>query len=268
MRYDSLVLVVGSRSNFFATLGAAEHAKTPDSTASAECFRVRLSRALNAMNAARQAGVARQLDIEIVDGGPTGVELAAELCEAREYIASYGMTALDSKRDVRIWLIEEAQRILTALPEHLSKMANDRLLKCGIEVMTNVRVASVGAGCPEDSGGKRYPADICVWAARIEAPSWLVKTGRSTNRLNRLVVDAFLRTDDRRIFALGDRALATRAAKSKPVPAGAQAAHQQASYLARELARRIRDRLGPMVPFEYRDRSALISVGGPRESAV
>jgi NADH dehydrogenase len=261
VRYDSLVLAVGSKSNFFGTPGAADHAIALDSTTEAERFRLKLLRALHLVNIAKEAGTSRPLNIVIVGGGATGVELAAELREACANIASYGLTSLEPQSDVRIRLMEGAPRILAPLPEKLAKAAHTRLAARGIDIMTNVRVASVGADGLKDSAGTFYPADICVWAAGIEAPALLKSFGLATNHLNQLVVNAFLRTDDSRVFALGDCAQAPWAAQSKSVPARAQAAHQQASYLYKEMAARVQGRPGPGRPFEYRDRGSLVSVG-------
>jgi NADH dehydrogenase len=90
----------------------------------------------------------------------------------------------------------------------------------------------------------------------------LLKTfGLATNRVNQVVVGAFLRTDDPHVFALGDCAQAPWAAESKSVPARAQAAHQQASYLYKELEARVRGRPSASRPFKYRDRGSIVSIG-------
>jgi NADH dehydrogenase len=259
--YDSLVLAVGSKSNFFETPGASEHAFALDSMTEAERFRLKLLRALHLVNVAKQVGTGRQLNIVIVGGGATGVELAAELREACANIALYGLTGLEPQRDVRITVMEGSPRILAPLAEKLSKAAHTLLTARGIDVMTSVRVASVDSHGLKDSFGRTYPADICVWAAGIEAPAFLKNLGLTTNRLNQLVVDAFLRTEDPNVFALGDCAQAPWTAQSKFVPARAQAAHQQASYLSKELAARIKGRPNAHRPFDYRDRGSLVSVG-------
>jgi NADH:ubiquinone reductase (H+-translocating) len=261
VHYDSLVLAVGSNSNFFGTPGASEHAFALDSMTEAERFRLKLLRALHLVNVAKQVGTGRQLNIVIVGGGATGVELAAELREACANIAMYGLTGLEPQRDVRITVMEGSPRILAPLAEKLSKVAHALLTARGIDIMTNVRVASVDAHGLKDSSGRTYPADICVWAAGIEAPAFLKNLGLTTNRLNQLVVDAFLRTEDPRVFALGDCAQAPWTAQSKFVPARAQAAHQQASYLFKKLTARIKGRPSAHRPFDYQDRGSLVSVG-------
>ena len=259
--YDSLVFAVGSKSNFYGTPGVAEHAFALDSMTEAERFRLRLLRALNAMHAARRAGNGRPLNIVIVGGGATGVELAAELREACASITLYGLTGIEPREDIRITVIEGAPRILAPLPEKLSQAAHALLSARGIDVMTGVRVANVEANGLKDTRGTFYPADICVWAAGIEAPAFLGELGLVTNGLNQLVVDEFLRTVDPDVHALGDCAQAPWTARSKSVPARAQAAHQQAAYLFRSLTSRMKGAQRSSGPFVYRDHGSLVSVG-------
>src|SRR5690606_2141767 len=120
VQYGTLVMAVGSKSNFFNTPGASEHAITLDSTKQAERFRLRL---LHELTRATDEPVRKPLQIAIVGGGATGVELAAELMEASDSLRSYGMNTLDPARDIKITLLEGADRILSALPEKVSARA-------------------------------------------------------------------------------------------------------------------------------------------------
>src|SRR5690625_217940 len=82
--YDTLVVAVGSTSNFFNTPGADKYAIALDSTAEAERFRLRMLHELAMVARNREEGTMPEpvLSIGIVGGGATGVELAAELLEA------------------------------------------------------------------------------------------------------------------------------------------------------------------------------------------
>jgi NADH dehydrogenase len=111
--YDVLVLAFGSRANDFATPGVLEHCHFIDSPDQADAFNARL-RALLVRSFA-QGG---DIDIAIVGGGATGVELAAELCRMIEFAAGYGEA--DIRRRVRLTLLETAPRILGAFPEAVS----------------------------------------------------------------------------------------------------------------------------------------------------
>ncbi|TCT10067.1 NAD(P)/FAD-dependent oxidoreductase [Paralcaligenes ureilyticus] len=262
--YDTLVLAVGSKSNFFSTAGAGEFALTIDSTEQAERFRLKLLHTVARLNRDKNGSSDRALQIAIVGAGATGVELAAELTQAFSEMASYGLDNFDPSRDVKISLLEGASRILSALPEKISAAAHQLLLDRGIAVKTSVRIASVGADALHDVEGGRFPADLCVWAAGIEAPVFLSQLGLASNRNHQLIVDAGLRASDPDVYALGDCAEAAWGSDGKFIPARAQAAHQQASFLCGVLADRIQERDVPTRIFKYKDYGSLISVGHNR----
>jgi len=258
--YDTLVLAIGSKANFFGTPGAAEHAIALDSTEQAERFRLKLLRELSETDRQKPGSPERVLHLAIVGGGATGVELAAELTEAFVDLAYYGLTHLDPKKDIRITILEGGPRILPPLPEKLSAAAHGLLAARGVAVRTSVRVAKITQDALYDDKGNRYPADLCVWAAGIEAPALLSHLGLETNRVNQLVVDASMRTSDPAVYAFGDCAAAPWE-EGKFLPARAQVAHQQASFLVPVLAERIQGK--PVKPrrFEFHDRGSLVSIG-------
>lgn len=276
--YDTLVIAVGSRSNFFGTPGAEQYAIALDSTAQAENFRLRLMRELVLLNERKPQQPDAQLHIAIVGGGATGVELAAELLEARRGMSFYGLDNVQPEQDVRVTLLEGGERLLPALPARLSQTARELLEERGVRVATSVRVARVTQEGLYDAQDVFYPAQLCVWAAGIEAPAFLSALGLAGNRLNQLVVDARLRTEDPDIYALGDCAQAPwnqekeegassgdaqNQASSQPsfLPARAQVAHQQASFLAPVMAARIRRQPLPDGEFKFKDYGSLVSVG-------
>jgi len=273
LAYDTLVLSVGSKSNFFGTPGAAEHAIALDSTGQAEYFRQRLLNELVMLNRRKAGAEAGQaavpsgqnvLHIAIVGGGATGVELAAELLEAFAGLVYYGLPELDPASDMRITLLEGADRILSALPPKLSDTAQRLLVDRGVDVRTSVRVAAVEQNCLLDAQGNRYPATLCVWAAGIEAPAFLSQLGLQANRLHQLVVDKRLRTEDADIFAFGDCAQAPWEGEQRSLPARAQVAHQQASFLRKIMRARIKGEAEPQDAFRFRDYGSLVSVGHTR----
>ncbi len=143
-----------------------------------------------------------------------------------------------------------------AAQRHAHKLLDD----LGIEVMTGRRVIAVDAYGVTLDGGERIEADLRVWAAGIKAPDFLKDIGGlETNRLNQLVVRPTLQTTrDDAIFALGDCA-AVPMPDGGTVPPRAQAAHQEASLLARSIPARIAGR--PLRAFRYRDFGSLVSFG-------
>jgi NADH dehydrogenase len=259
--YGTLVLSVGSKANFFSTPGAEQHAIALDSTSQAEKFRLKFLRALMVADHLKSTNPGHALNIAIVGGGATGVELAAELTEAGRDMAYYGITHLDPARDVRITIIEGAPRILAMLPEKLSTAAHQLLSERGVSVKTGIRVACITPEGIVDTAGVTYPAQLCVWAAGIEAPALTRHLDLELNRMGQVVVNSALRTSDPDVFAFGDCAQAPWGEDGKFMPARAQVAHQQASFLVKTLSERLTGKPETVRSFTFHDHGSLVSVG-------
>lgn len=265
--YRSLVIAVGSTSNYFGVPGARENTISLNATEDAERFRLRLLRLLaQAEQRKEEGGAEGGLDIVIIGGGATGVELAAELREASGAYAAYGFRRLQVSRDVRITLLEGAPRILAPLPERVSAAATRLLDQRAIRVVTDCRVARIERKQVSDNQGNVYPADLCVWAAGIRAPEFLGSLGLPVAKGGQVEVDAHLRVQGvADVYALGDCAACTDG-NGKPVPPRAQAAHQQADYLVDTFLRLSKGLAPQEAPYVYRDYGSLVSIG--RETTV
>jgi NADH dehydrogenase len=261
--YDTLVIAVGSISNFFGTPGAREHAITLDTPESAEQFRLTMLQAMVKVDQAKARDPQAKLHIAIVGGGATGVELAAELREASCLVAAYGLSNFDPRSDLVIRIIEGAPRILAALPDRLARAAQRRLESLGIEIISNCLVSEVTRDHVHTKDGRAFPATLCMWAAGIKGPDVLGTLDLPRNRAGQLEVDPCLQTEDSCILAIGDCAAVPRP-QGGTVPARAQAAHQEASYLERRLSARIAGRGEPGGAFVYKDRGSLVALGRER----
>jgi NADH:ubiquinone reductase (H+-translocating) len=261
IRYDTLVIAVGSGTNDFGTPGAQEHAISLDMPAQAERFHNRLINACIRANAQREPLRPEQLQVAIIGAGATGVELAAELHHTTRELVAFGLERIDADRDIRITLIEAGPRVLPALPERLSNSTLELLEKLRVQVLTGARVTAVESDGVQIADGRKIPAELTVWAAGIKAPDFLKDLASlETNRLNQLVVTPTLQTTrDPDIFALGDCAACAWPGRDHNVPPRAQAAHQQATLLASTLRRRLAGK--PARPFVYRDFGSLVSLG-------
>ena len=260
--YDTLVIAIGSLTNDFGTPGAREHAISLETPVEAERFHRRLVNAC--IRAHAQAGPLRpeQLRVAIIGAGATGVELAAELRNATRTLVSYGLDRIDPDKDIRINLIEAAERILPALPARLSDAATALLDRLDITVRASARVAEVLDNGVRLASGEVVPAELVVWAAGVKAPDILEDLdGLETNRINQLVVLPTLATTrDENVFAIGDCAACPWLGKDGVlVPPRAQAAHQQASHMVKQIVRRLEGK--PLVPWRYRDFGSLVSLG-------
>lgn len=260
--YDTLVIAVGGHTNDFATPGAQEHAISLDSPEEAARFNRRMINAC--IRAHTQPGNATpgRLHVAIIGAGATGVELAAELHRTTRAVVAFGLDSIDPAKDLRLTVIEAADRILPALPPRLSTAAEGLLRGLGIDVLTGARVKEVRPGAILLAGDRLLPAELIVWAAGVKAPAFLHDLdGLETSALNQLVVTPTLQTTrDENIFAIGDCAACPWPGHKGPVPPRAQAAHQQASHLVRQLPHRLAGR--PLAPYRYRDFGSLVSLGG------
>ena len=261
IHYDTLVIAVGSTTNDFNTPGAATHAISLDTPEQAELFHRRLINACIRANAQPEPLRPEQLNVAIIGAGATGVELAAELHKSTRELVAYGFDRIDPERDVQLTIIEAAPRILPALPERVSQATAKLLTDLKVEILTSERVTEVTAEGVITASGKKVPAELTVWAAGVKAPDFLKDIGGlETNHLNQLVVKQTLDTTrDPDIFGLGDCACCPWPGHAGCVPPRAQAAHQQASHLARMLPRRLAGR--PLKPYVYRDFGSLVSLG-------
>jgi NADH dehydrogenase len=258
--FESLVMAVGSTSNYFGVPGAAEHTISLNATEDAERFRLTLLKLLTLAELKKSTQPEAGIDVVIIGGGATGVELAAELREASGVYAAYGFRQLQAERDVRITLLEGAPRILAPLPEKVSAAALELLQQRAVKVVTSTRVTAIAADSVT-AGDTVYPAQLVVWAAGIKAPDFLRELGLPTVKSGQLDVGADLAVKGfDHIYALGDCA-ACAGPDGKLVPPRAQAAHQQADYLLETFMRRHQGKPPQAKPYEYRDYGSLVSFG-------
>ncbi|MBQ4848842.1 NAD(P)/FAD-dependent oxidoreductase [Pseudoalteromonas sp. MMG012] len=256
VQYDKLVLAVGSVSNDFNTPGVKEHCFFLDSHAQAENFQHAL---LDNFTRIHQSNHTSQpLNIAIVGGGATGVELSAELYHVTQLLKMYGMNNMTANQ-LQISLVEAGPRILPALSERIASAAKRELLKLGVTVLENTQVASASKSAFTTVQQTTIPADIKVWAAGVKAPDFI----RDLNifeltRNNQIQVNSYLQsTVDNQIYVIGDCCAFTQADGSI-VPPRAQSAHQMAQCVQHNLIATVFDR--PLKQFTYQDHGSLVNL--------
>jgi len=259
--YDTLVMAIGSVTNDFGTPGAAQFAIPLENPDQASRFNRRIVNACLRANAQAEPVRPGQLHIAIIGAGATGTELSAELHRTVRAVLAYGLDRIDPMRDVHIVLIEAADRILPALPERISNATLELLRSIGVEVRTSARVSEVKADGVMLASGEFIPSELVVWSAGVKAPAFLRELdGLETNRINQLVVLPTLQTTrDPDVFAIGDCASCPREGSPLPVPPRAQAAHQMATHMLRQINLRLAGK--PLEPYRYRDFGSLVSLG-------
>jgi len=258
--YDYLVISVGSVSHDFGIKGVRDHCLFLDTTKQAESFQNKLLEAYLRAHTQGKPLHEGQLNIAIVGAGATGIELSAQLHEVSHLLTAYGLDEVQP-HDVKISIIEAANRVLPGLPENLSAATTDELTKLGVDVLTGERVVEVNDKAIFTESGKTIPAAIKVWAAGIKAPEFLKDiAGLETNWMNQLVVRQTLQTTlDDDIYAIGDCCACKWQGHDENVPPRAQAAHQMASVVYKSIRNRMAGKVAP--EFEYHDYGSLVSLG-------
>jgi NADH dehydrogenase len=258
--YDYLVLATGSVSNDFGTKGVAQHCIFLDSRLQADRFRsklldhcLRVSRTL-----VQTPDADATVRVDIVGGGATGVELAAELYSSAAALRHYGLEVFDESC-LKVTLIEAGPRILPALPEGLAAAAHRELEALGVRILTGMPVVEATRDGMLTQAGEFIAADLRVWAAGVKGPDILRSLGLEITRSNQLVVRPTLQTTwDDRIFAVGDCAFFVPEGDTRPVPPRAQAAHQMAATAFYNLTALVRG--GTLRAFVYKDHGSLVSL--------
>ncbi len=264
IKYDTLVLSVGSTVNDFNIPGAKEFAVALDTQDQAERFHQKLHNSI--LRAQTQKGSVRpgQLEVVIVGGGATGVELAAELHKATREMTAYGLDRVNPDRDISIYLVEASNRLLPALPPKISASVESELRKLNVKLFLGERVTKVTKEGIETQSGKKILSSLVVWAAGIKAPEFLSQIkGIETNAIHQIKVESTLQsTSNTDIFAFGDCA----ACPVKPgsdllVPPRAQAAHQQASMLYKSIKSKVLKPNKALPNYVYKDYGSLVNLG-------
>ena len=160
--YDLLVIAVGSVTNDFGTPGVFENSVPLETPEQAARFNRRVVNAC--IRANTQDGPVRpgQLHVAIVGAGATGTELAAELHQTVREVVAFGLDRVDPDKDIRIILIEAADRILPALPARISNATLTLLERLGVEVRTGAMVREVTADGVSLANGDFVPSELVV----------------------------------------------------------------------------------------------------------
>lgn len=257
-RYDILVLAVGSVSNDFGVPGVREHCIFLDSPEQALRFHKRLVYKFMRLDQLLENQPDQVLTIAIVGGGATGVELSAELYNARQWFSLYGLQNV-SKAHFKVVLVEAGPRLLPALTERIANTVQLELSRLGVDIQTNTQIKKAQQTGLVTADGRVINADMTVWAAGVKAPNFLQGFGDlETNKINQLVVGKDLRTPkDESIYVLGDCA-AFQIDASRWVPPRAQSAHQMASLIYQNILLQMKGK--PLKAFSYRDHGSLVSL--------
>lgn len=255
--YDLLVLAIGSVSNDFGIEGISEHCIFLDSPQQANRFQKVLVNRFLRVNQLLENDPEQKFSVAIVGGGATGVELSAELFNARQWFTLYGLSNITPDH-FKVTLIEAGPRLLPALSERLAGTVHHELTRLGLDIRTGTQVKKAEKGQLITNTGEVIDADVAVWAAGVKVPEFVREFGLETNRINQIIVNEFLQPPaDPNIYVIGDCA-GFQIAENRWVPPRAQSAHQMASCVYQNILRSMEGK--PAKRFVYRDHGSLVSL--------
>ncbi len=253
--YSQLILCPGSRSNDFGIAGVAEHCIKLDSREQAERFHQMYLAQLHRVSAAKDSG--SLLNVVIVGGGATGVELAADLHNVAGRLQDYGFESFSQER-LQVSVIEAGPMLLPRLPERIGSSVKQELERIGVKVLTSTMINRAEARALMTSDEEQIPADVSVWAAGVRAPAFLADSGLPCDNIGRVKVQPDLRVEGLdNVFAAGDCCNCPME-NGDTVPPRAQSAHQMASVVAHNVLAAEWGK--PLKVFVYKDFGSLISL--------
>jgi NADH dehydrogenase len=262
--YDYLVLATGARHAYFGhddwEILAPGLKRIEDATEIRRRILLAFERAENETDADERR---RLMNLVIVGGGPTGVELAGAIAELARRALAKDFRNIDP-RITRIILVEAGPRLLPSFPDDLSDDATRRLEQLGVEVRLGAPVTAIDSS-GVTVGPARIEARTVIWAAGVAASPAGHWIGAKCDRVGRILVDPDLSVPGYpEIFAIGDTALAVDA-NGKPLPGIAPVAKQQGRYVGNLIKARLRGAMRAE-PFRYRSYGNLATIG--RKAAV
>ncbi|MBC7872917.1 MAG: NAD(P)/FAD-dependent oxidoreductase [Ferruginibacter sp.] len=261
--YDMLVLATGADTNFFGNTQIETHAFPMKSTVEALQLRYRLLQNFeNALTINDPNELQRLMNIVVVGGGPTGVEVSGALAEMKKYVLPKDYPELDFSK-MNIYLLEGAGKTLAAMSEKSSRQSQHYLEKLGVKVLLNSLVKEYDGNNILLNSGEQVATKTVIWAAGIKGN---IPTGIDKHliaRGNRIKTDRHCRVEGyNNIYTIGDLAYMETPKYPNGHPQVAPVAMQQAELLAgnfRLIERKSRP--GKQYEFEYKDKGSMATVG-------
>ncbi len=264
LRFDYLVLALGSRTNSHDIPGVAEHALMMKSLNDAMLLRNHIIDVFEHADLQEDPRVRQSLLTFVVAGaGFAGVETVAELKDFS--LEAHSFYRNIRPEEVRVMLVHPGPRILPEIGESLAAYALEKLQQKGIEVRLTARVARVTDGCVELTAGERISTRTLIWTAGVSPHPLVATLPCSKTEQGNIRVNEYLEVPGcAGVWALGDCASVPDLQTGRPCPPTAQHAIRQGSGAARNIVANLRG--GTKQRFSYKPLGVLASLG--RRSAV
>jgi len=261
--YDALVLATGADTNFFGNSSIAHHAFPMKSTVEALQLRYRILHNFETAHTVTDpAAMQRLMNIVVVGGGPTGVEVSGALAEMKKYVLPKDYPELDFTA-MNIYLLEGSDKTLGAMSARSSAQSRNYLERLGVKVMTNALVKDYDGNNVLLNSGEQIATSTMIWAAGIKGnipagiDKGLIARGNRIRVDRRCLVNGY-----NNIYAIGDLAYMETPKFPNGHPQVAPVAMQHADLLAGnlKLIERKSDP-GTQYEFEYKDKGSMATVG-------
>jgi len=263
-QYDILVLATGADTNFFGNQQLEQHAFPMKSTVEALQLRFKLVQNFeDALTVKNEEDLQRLMNIVVVGGGPTGVEISGALAEMKKYVLPKNYPELDFSK-MNIFLLEGTQKTLGHMSEFSSDRSKKYLEKLGVRVMTGAHVKDYDGKNIMLQDGKTISSGTVLWAAGIKGNIPGGVDNSLIARGNRIKVDRQNRViGSQNIYAIGDLAYMETPNYPNGHPQVATTAIQQAKLLAGNLLK-IKAGKTDLEEYEYNDKGTMAVVDIPK----
>src|SRR5690554_3688279 len=261
--YDYLVLALGAETNYFGMKNIKKNSTPMKSVSEALYIRNKIisnyERAINIDDVNVRKPM---MNVVIVGGGPTGVELAGAMASLRNNVLPKDYPQLDF-RNMKVVLAEAGPALLPGMSEKARQKAYEYLKSMGVEVLLNAIVEDYDGSTIQIKGHDDIQTETLLWAAGVRPFKFSEIKEEQIAKNGRLKVDAYNKLEGANdIYAIGD--ICIQEAEDYPGghPQVAQVALQQGTNLAANFNAMLRDK--PLKEFKYKDLGSMATIGRSR----
>ena len=258
--YDHLVIATGCRTNFFGNKQMSENAFSMKTTQESIEIRNKILFSLEKEIFARPEEKQAWMNIVIVGGGPTGVELSGAFAELKKDVFPKDYHNIDFSK-FNIILCEGTPNTLNNMSNESRQASRKYLESMGVTVKTETLLVSYDGNKAVLNTGEEIPTKNVIWAAGVMGN--VIKGLKEEDVVrNRYIVDRYnrLKSYDN-IYALGDIAYMETPKYEKGHPQVANVAINQAKNLGKNILRSLKSENAQLSEYEYNDLGMMATIG-------